>query len=298
MSGRPREPREVAISAVLIGVVGWGVGPLLVRGMSVSGVTVSFYRMWLAVPVMVLLARVLGERLTWRTLKLCVVPGVLFAFSMMFGFQSMRTTSIANATLIGQLSPAIMILGAGRLVGEKPTSRAVMAAVVSFAGLGVMVAAGADTSGSSLGGDVLALFNVLCFTGYFLMMKKLRNANVGSWEFLAGVFVVGSIALTPYCLVAADDLGSMTGLDFVRVSAMIFGPGVLGHGLIAWAARHLDVTTTSLLTLLSPPLSVVGAWIIFGQRLGPGQLLGGLVVLVGLAGTVAAARYPKVVEPV
>jgi drug/metabolite transporter (DMT)-like permease len=288
----------VAITAVLVGVVGWGVGPLLVRGMSVSGVSVSFYRMWLAVPVMVMLARLLGETLTWRTLKLCVLPGILFAFSMMFGFESMRTTSIANATLIGQLSPAFMILGAGRLVGEKPSSRAVGAAIVSFAGLALMVASSGDTSGSSLGGDLLALANVFCFTGYFLLMKKLRNADVGSWEFLAGVFVVGAIALTPYCLFVADDLGGMTRLDFVRIGAMILGPGVLGHGLITWATRHLDVTTTSLLTLLSPPLSVVGAWIIYDQQLSGGQLLGGVVVLAGLAGTVAAARYPKVVEPV
>lgn len=298
MNTRPRDSREVAITAVLIGVVGWGVGPLLVRGMSVSGVSVAFYRMWLAVPVMAVLARVLGERLTIRTLKLCVVPGILFAFSMMFSFESMRTTSIANATLIGQLSPALMILGAGRLVGEKPTSRAVMSAMVSFAGLGLMVAASGDTSGSSLSGDLLAVANVFCFTGYFLMMKKLRNADVGSWEFLAGVFLVGALALTPYCLVAADDLGGVTDLDFVRLAAMIVGPGVLGHGLITWATRHLDVTTTSLLTLLSPPLSVIGAWIIFEQQLTVGQLVGGLIVLAGLAGTVAAARYPKVVEPV
>ena len=92
MSSRPREPREVAISAVLIGVVGWGIGPLLVRGMTVSGVSVSFYRMWLAVPVMIVLARVLGEPLTWRVLRVCIAPGILFAASMMLGFQAMKET--------------------------------------------------------------------------------------------------------------------------------------------------------------------------------------------------------------
>ena len=85
MNERPRETREVAITAVLIGVVGWGIGPLLVRGMSISGVSVSFYRLWMAVPVMWLVARLFGETLTRRTLRLCVVPGILFAFSMMFG---------------------------------------------------------------------------------------------------------------------------------------------------------------------------------------------------------------------
>ena len=190
------------------------------------------------------------------------------------------------------------MLGAGRLVGEKPSLRAAVAAIVSFAGLGLMVVASGDTSGSSFGGDALAFGNVICFTVYFVLMKKLRDADIGSWEFLAGVFVVGSIAMTPYCLLASDDLGSMTGLDFVRVAAMIAGPGVLGHGLITWASRQLEATTTSLLTLLSPPLSVVGAWIIYEQELAWGQIVGALIVLVGLAGTVAAARVSKVPEPI
>ncbi|MEY3033721.1 MAG: hypothetical protein RLZ86_343 [Actinomycetota bacterium] len=235
--------------------------------MNVSGVSVSFYRMWLAVPVMVLLARLFGEPLDRRVLRICALPGVLFAFSMMFGFQAMRTTSIANATLIGQLCPAFMVLGAGRLVGERSTPKAAAAALVSF-------------------------------VGYFLLMKRTRNAGVGSWAFLAGVFVVGAVALTPYCLVAADDLWQMERLDYVRVVAMIFGPGVLGHGLIVWATKHLEVTTTSLLTLLSPPISMIGAWIVYDQSLVPGQLVGAAIVLAGLAGTVVVARTPKVPEPV
>jgi len=85
VNARPREIREVAVGAVLLGVVGWGIGPLLVRGMSVSGVSVSFYRMWLAVPVMVVLARMFGEPLDRRVLRVCALPGVLFAFAMMFG---------------------------------------------------------------------------------------------------------------------------------------------------------------------------------------------------------------------
>ncbi|MDA0371326.1 MAG: DMT family transporter [Actinomycetota bacterium] len=298
MNARPREIREVAVGAVLLGVVGWGIGPLLVRGMSVSGVSVSFYRMWLAVPVMVMLARMFGEPLDRRILRNCALPGVLFAFAMMFGFQAMRSTSIANATLIGQLCPAFMVLGAGRFVGERSTPRAAAAAFVSFVGLAVMIGLGADTSNSAFGGDVLAFCNVLCFTGYFLLMKRTRNAGVGSWAFLAGVFVVGAIALTPYCLVVADDIWQMQSLDYVRVVAMIFGPGVLGHGLIVWATKHLEVTTTSLLTLLSPPISVIGAWIVYEQSLVLGQLVGAVIVLAGLAGTVVVARTPRVPEPV
>ena len=67
---------------------------------------------------------------------------------------------------------------------------------------------------------------------------------------------------------------------------MAVGPGWVGHGLISWASLHLPVTTTSLLTLGSPVVSVLGAWLIYDQQLGLVQVFGALLVIAGLAGTV------------
>jgi drug/metabolite transporter (DMT)-like permease len=126
-----------------------------------------------------------------------------------------------------------------------------------------------------------------------MMLKQQRNAGVDGWAFLAGVFFVGAITITPYCLIVSDDLTALDSTDYVLVLAMILGPGFVGHGLITWASRHLPVTLTSLMTLGSPVVSVVGGWIVYEQSLGTWQIVGAFLVLVGLAGSVWDRSAPR-----
>jgi len=281
-----RESNDVAVPAVLLAVVAWGLGPLMVRGMSVDGTTVALYRMWLGTPVMFVAARVWGQPMTLAVLKKCVVPGVFFGLSMMFGFQAARTTSIAAATLISHLTPALMVLGLGRLLGERTELRRLPFAFVSLFGLVLVVLVGSNSDGASLKGDFYALVNVTCWTVYFIILKRTRDAGIDGWTFLSGVFLVGSITITPWCLLASDDLTAVGAKDYLLLAGMIAGPGLVGHGLVTWASRHLDATVTSLLTLLGPVVSVVGAWLIYDQTLGWSKVIGAAMVLGGLAGTV------------
>ncbi len=301
MSDRARRTSaEIAVPAVVLAVFAWGIGPLMVRGMSVDGTTVALYRMWLGTPVMWLAARLAKAPLDRRTLRAAVVPGVFFGLSMMFGFQAVRTTSIASATLIGALTPAVILLGANRLVGERSDARRVPFAVVAFVGLALVVFVGGDRNGSTWNGDVLAFVNLTCFTIYFLILKKRRDDGMNGWTFLSGVFVVGTAVITPWCLVAGDDVGTVTIKDVGLLVGMVLFPGLIGHGLISWASRHLPVTTTSLLTLGSPVVSVIGGWLVFDQDLNGLQIVGAGLVIGGLAGTVwdHSSRTTRTVEPI
>lgn len=291
----------LALPAVALAVVAWGIGPLLVRGMEVSGYSVAFYRMWMGVPAMFVAAHLWGRPLTLPVLRRCVVPGIFFGSSMMMGFLAVRSTSIAHATLIGALTPALVLLGANRIVGERSDPRRLPAALVAFVGLALVILVGGGSTGASIGGDVWAVLGLICFTIYFMILKKQRNAGVDGWAFLAGVFLVGAITITPFCLIVSDDLTSLEATDYVLLMAMILAPGFVGHGLITWASRHLPVTLTSLLTLGSPVVSVVGGWIVFEQSLGIWQIVGAVLVLIGLAGSVwdrsATSSRDRPIEP-
>lgn len=281
---------QTALAAGCLAVVAWGLGPLIVRGISASTPTIVLYRMVLGVPVMYLAARLFGAPITWQTFRRALVPGVLFGTSLVTSFASIRTTSIANATLIAALVPAVMLLGAGRLVGEPPRRDKVPFAVVSMVGLAVMVLSGSSTSGATLRGDLLAVATLVIFTGYFLSVKRVRNAGVESWSLLAAIFVVATVVVTPWCLLTSHDLGAVGGTDWLLLALMVLGPGVVGHGLMTWAQRQLTVTTSSLLTLASPVVSTLGAWLLYDQRLTLLQLAGAATVLGGLAGLVVDGR--------
>lgn len=300
MTDSSRRGADLAIPAIVVATVAWGLGPLMVRAMDVSGFTTALFRMWLGTPAMFVAARLFGRPLRWIDLRTCILPGCFFGGSMMMGFVAVRETSIANATLIGALTPAILLLGANRLVGERSDAKRLPFAVVAFVGLAVVILAGADTDGASLTGDLCAAINVCCFTVYFLTLKRRRNEGMDGWTFLAGVFVVGTIVITPFCVIMGADTTAVSWSDLGYVVAMVAGPGLVGHGLISWASRHVPVTTTSLLTLGSPVISVFGGWLVYDQHLGVAQVFGAVLVLGGLAGSVwdrGPSANSLVVEP-
>jgi drug/metabolite transporter (DMT)-like permease len=281
---------HLAISVGAIAVFAWGFGPLLVRGIDASAPTIVFWRLWLATPVMVAAAYLSGGRLSLPLLKIVFVPGVLFGTSMIVGFAAFQTTSIANATLIGALQPALMLFIGPLLFGDRSGSRQILLAVIALAGIGTVVLGAKQASGASLHGDVLALINLGLWTAYFVRVKQVRNQGVHAGALIAGVFCIAAVTVSPWVLLTSHDLGAIHGTDWLLILAMILVSGLVGHGLMTWAQRHLDITFASLLMLGSPVISAAGAWIVFGQRLDKVQIAGALVVLAALGAIVLDVR--------
>lgn len=283
---------RTALLAVAVAVTAWGFGPLLVNGISASATTVVFWRMWVAQPVMIGMAYLTGGRMSWGLLRRSFITGVCFAATIMLGFTSFRETSIVNATLIPALQPALILLVAGRLFGERRTRTELGFAALALGGA-VVVVLGASSDGASLYGDMLAVGNLVLFTVYFLLSKHHRNQDVHTWSWIASVFLVAAVCVTPWCLLTSHDLGGMVGTDWLWLVLLVLGPGVVGHGLMTWAHAHLDVTLTSLLSLGNPVISTIGAWAIFSQALSLSQVAGAIVVLIALGAIVRKQRSDR-----
>src|SRR4051812_3973331 len=71
MTDTPRVRNETGLGygAVLVVVLLWGVGPLFVRAVDASALTIATARNWIAVPVALLIAYVAKAPLTWRWLR-------------------------------------------------------------------------------------------------------------------------------------------------------------------------------------------------------------------------------------
>ncbi len=290
------ESRDVPLAAGVLAVVAWGFGPLIVRSIGASAPSIIVYRLGFAVPVMIAVAYLTGGRITLTVLRQALFPGVLFALSMMASFESYKSTSIAVATLIPAVQPALLLFVAFRLFGERSSSRQVALAVTALCGVfGVVLAAG-HTGGTAMRGNLLAVVNLLLWTVYFVQVKRIRSAGVHSWSFLASVFMVGATIAIPWGLVVSNDLHAVGGRDWLMIGLMVCGPGLVGHGLMTWAQRHLDITVASLLTLASPVISAAGAWIIYSEGLRPMQMVFSVVVLVALAGIVVDVRAGAATE--
>lgn len=274
----------------------WGAGPLIIRGISASTSTITVMRLALSVPVMAFWAWRTGGRLDRQVMRDTALPGIFFFWSMALAFEAIRHTSIANQTLIGALSPAVLLFIAPRLLGEKVSFAQVMLAILGFVGIGVVVFGGGESQSGSLFGDVLSAISMLLWTTYVVMVKRVRVRNENAWAYLAGNFAWSAIYGIPWAIFGSFSLGDLGGVDWTLLLTMVVVQGTLAHGLHAWSLRHLDATVSSLINLGAPVFSVVGAWVIYDQSITLLQIVGAGVVLASLAfvSVNASRRMPSV----
>lgn len=289
----PAAPLAAASFAVTI----WGIGPLFVRAIGTSGLTVAAYRLTLGIPVMFALLWLQGGRMTWRVMRAAAPAGVLFAIDLGFGFSSFDHTSIANATLLGALTPLFVLLVSRPLFGERLRPIDYVWFTTTFAGTVLVVVGGAAGGGRhSFAGDLMAIASCLAWTTYFVYIKQRRLDGIPAFAFMTAIIVWGAVAILPYALLTTHDLGDVRGIDFVWLFALILGPGAAGHGLMTWATSYINVNVTSLMTLAGPVVSTVGAYIAFDESLTAGQLAGGAIVLASLT-LVLLGHRPRAIAP-
>src|SRR6185436_3697734 len=255
-----------------------------------SSAMIVFWRVLLAIPVSVVVAYATGGRLSWRLCRQATLIGICFAISIIASFTSFRETSIANATLIPALQPALVLIFAARMFGERRTRADIICVIVSFLGVAAVVLA-STAGGNSIYGDLLAVVNLLVFTIYFLLAKHVRTGNVHSWALLATIFLITAVIVTPWAIAVDGGVTALPGAeDWLLVLAIVLGPGMVGHGFITWAHHYVDVSVTSTLTLASPVVAIIGAWVIYAESLSAVQIVGAAAVLAVLVHGQRGAR--------
>ena len=284
----------VPVLAVFIAVFAWGIGPLLFLAPSISINSVLFYRVLFWPPLLYLIVRRNGAKLNDKLFRSVLVPGILFSVSTIFGFTAITTTSVANATIIGNISTAMVLFVAPRFLNEKISKSQVVLALTSFAGVAAIVFGAGNTGGSSLFGDFLALVNALTWTIYFISSKRRRVDGVDTWQFLFGVSVIQVFVVVPYALLTSNDILQITWRDLGFLIAMTVFSGTIGHSFMLWAQKYVDASVSSLILLLGPVISSAGAWLVYGQQISLVQVIGGAIVLASLAGVVRMSSSAKI----
>ena len=284
--------------AAAVAVTSWGIGPVVVKDTDLQGMAVSFYRLTLGAVVMLGVMYSTGRRLRWTTIVAAVPGGIAFGLDILLFFSAVKLTTVADATVIGALQPALVLLVVGRLFGEQVRRLDAGLTAVAIAGVAIVVFASGEVAGRSLGGDLLAVAALGSFTWYFVAVKKARQ-RIAALEYQAALAVVAAVMVSPVALASGQSLRIHDVRTCVLLGVTIV-MGASGHFLMNWAHGHTPLLLTSLLTLASPVVSVAAAAVILGEPVLAAQVVGIAVVVVSLAAvlarTTATNRRDRAIE--
>lgn len=277
----------LGVAAVLGVITVFSVFNVIVKIVQMPAVTFAFYRLWLGAAVMVLLMLVSGRRLTWAKIRASAPGGLLFGFNILLFFVAIRATAVADVLIIAALQPALTMLVAGPLFGERVTRHEVAWAGVSLLGVALVAVGQSGTPAWSLRGDLFAVGALLVWTVYFLISKRVRR-SVPAVEYMTTVTLISAVVITPVALLSGERLSGVRMQDWLWLGLFVAGAQG-GHVLLAWAHAHVDVSVSSLLILAEPAISAVAALVFLGEPITALAIAGGGVVLASVAAIVRRA---------
>jgi drug/metabolite transporter (DMT)-like permease len=288
---RTEEVRRTAgISAVALTTLVWGLAPLVLKQVDMPVLAFAAYRLWAGVLIFAVVFAVTGRRLTWATLRVCALGGVMFTADVACSFLAFTLTSAADATIIGALAPVFIMIGAGRWFGEHVGRRDLVFVGISLAGVALVAIGSAGTPAFNAWGDLFAFASVFTWTAYWLVSKRAR-ARVGAFEYIASVVLVAAVLMTVLALLSGEGLSPPSeAMDWLWIWAVALGAGTIGHVLLAWSHRHVEAWLGSLITQCMPIVSSVAAWVLLGETLTPLTIAGGLTVLAATAAILMRTR--------
>ncbi len=263
-------------------------GPILVRYADTGPVASAFWRMALALPLIVLLAKAFPSRSLAIPRGLVVViaaSGLLFAADLASWHLGIVRTKAANATLFGNAASFIFPLYGFLVARLWPTRRQGLALAIAAIGAGILMGRSAELSPEHLAGDLLSLLAGIFYAAYFIAIARAR-ATMAPLPLLAA----STLASAPPLLLIAVALGErVMPVDWTPLVLLALGSQVIGQGLMVYALGRMSPLIVGLALLTQPVVAAIAGWIAFDETLGALDITG--AILVGLA--LVLVRQPE-----
>lgn len=279
-------------AAVSFGVSGPFVKPLLESGWSpVAAVTLRALVGGLLLAPLALVALRGDLRPIWRArCRVASMALVGVAGTQGFYFAAIERIPVGTAILLEYAAPLLLVAVTWATTRRRPATSVLVGSVVAAGGL-VLVVSPAGGGALDPVGVLLGLAAMVCCAGWFVLAAQssegLPPVAAASAALLVAAVLLGLVGLTGLLPFTASTA------DVVVLGAVVpWWQPVLVIGLVATAVAYASSITAgvllgarlaSFLGLLEVVAAAAWAWVLLGERLSAPQLIGGLVLVAGIA---------------
>jgi drug/metabolite transporter (DMT)-like permease len=279
---RQRLPVVASLTALGAGVV-WSFGAICSR--KAAGADAFQYMIWRSIGIIVVVEVMAALQhhpfptiRAWRSGRTMQLANLgLFLASLAFVY-AVKTTSPANASFLGSLTPLVAV-ALSRFLGERMSRSTIIALAVALAGLVVTVAS--DLKAGNMVGNVSAL---LASVGFALYTVCVRTDTGRDWSpVLPGyglmmVLVCGTVTLAEKKTLVPP-IGDI-GLALLHGAVII----VLGTIMFNWAAKQVPAVPMTVFAQTEMVFVPLWGAVMLGLHPKPLTLLGGAMIFAAVVG--------------
>lgn len=272
--------------AVLLGVTGAAFSSIFTKLAEAPPLVIALYRLGITVLILgpFTFARGTGQlrRMGKRDILLACFAGLMLALHFAAWIASLDYTSIASSTVLVTMQPLFVIAGGYVFYRERIRPLGLAGAGLAISG-GILVGiSDFQVGGQALYGDLLAFSGALLVAGYVLIGRGLRR-HLSLLPYIFTVYGMATLVLLVCALVMGNSLWPYPVWTWVWFLALAVVPTIGGHTVFNWALKYVKAAVVSVSTLGEPVGATILAYFIFHQVPTVLQLVGGSIIIIGLA---------------
>lgn len=285
--------------ALAAGVIFISIFPILIKMDLTPPIVSAFYRMAIALAVLlpyVLLTGKLKKASVQFTL-LSLLCGVIFGMDVGVWNLAIHGSTATQATLLTNLSPVWVGIGAFFFLKDKPTRNFWIGALIAIFGMALLV--GFQTI-LNLDLDLafgFAILSGMLYAVYMILSKKILG-EVDVWNFMTLALLGSTASLAILSLAMGEPFGGYPQLGWVSLAIQGLICQLAAWLLISYATKHMRATRVSVSLLGQAILAPIFASIFIDEAISLQMVIGGLILLFGIRVTFIQKQIGLKKQPV
>lgn len=267
---------------LLFGVLCISWSAILVKLADISGFGSGFYRLLFGtigiIPVWLYFKKPIREV---RGVKIAIVCGVLFACDIALWNTSIMLSKASISTLLANLAPVWVGIGALLFMKEKPTKLFWFGTAIAIFGVTIIIGISEVMETRLNFGNILAIVASVFYGAYLITVRKGR-ISLDTFSFTTISMITSTLVLGFICLVTATPLWGFSSKTWLSLAALGLVPQLLGWLAINQALGHIKPTVASVSLLSQTVFTAIFSVFILNEVLTLQEIGGALVVLVGI----------------
>lgn len=267
---------------LLLGILCIAWSAIFVKLADVSGLSSGFYRMLIGsigiIPVWLRYRKPIYDR---KSVWIAIICGVFFACDIAMWNTSIMLSKATIATILGNLAPVWVGIGALFLLKEKPKPIFWTGTFVSLFGTAMIIGLNNVSEISFTKGQFLAIVASMFYGAYLITVRKGRS-NLDTISFTAISMITSTVVLFILCLFMQIDLKVDTTQSWLALAGLGLISQLGGWLTINFALAYIKPTVASVSLLAQSVFTALFSIPVLGEFLTFTEIMGGGIVLAGI----------------
>jgi drug/metabolite transporter (DMT)-like permease len=257
--------------------------PILARILSdVPAVGISFWRMAIGAIILWLYSKIKPTAsLSTKNRNYTILGGIFLGIHFQFFFESIKLTTIVNATFLGTLAPLFTLFLEKFWLKRRIQKNMIFALAIIFTGSIIIVSDQFDSSSNYSRGNLYALICSFWIALAFMISENVRK-EAGTVAFSRLLFAAAAVTLMIISFYTGESLIGYSRMDYFGLFLLGLIPTVFGHSTFYFALRYIQPTIVASFPLGEPIIASVIAYFLFSEAVGMAIVFGGALTITGL----------------